>query len=296
MAPSLAAINSDISQAYFELLGVRLELEIAKETTESFAATLKLFTVRQQEGIGNALQTSRAAADLTAAVASVPELERRIALKENQISVVMGKNPGAIETKVKLLEETLPPEVPAGLPSALLERRPDVLSATERVRSANAQIGVAKSAYFPTIGLTTFFGKLRTPLADLASGNKNAWTLGANAAGPIFLGGPLRARNRQAVALWEQARAEYLQAALSAFRDVSDALISRERYDAIREEQIRTVQSSQEALRLARMRYLDGLSSYFEVLEAQQQLYPAQLALPKRRLPRGWSLSNSIRH
>src|SRR5262249_26352136 len=197
-------------------------------------------------------------------------LERQIALKENQISVLLGKNPGTIETKAKLLEETIPLEVSAGLPSALLERRPDVLSAAQRVRSANAQIGVAKSAYFPTIGLTTFFGKLSTPLADLASSNTNAWSLGANAAGPIFQGGALRARNREAVAVWEQARAEYLQTALSAFRDVSDALISRERYDAIREEQLRTVQSSQEALRLARMRYLDGLSSYFEVLEAQQ--------------------------
>ena len=302
----MLTLASDVSQAYFELLGLRLELEIANETAQSFAATFKLFTVRQQEGIGNALQTSRAAADLTAAAASVPELERRIALKENQISVLMGKNPGAIETKVKLLEETLPPEVPGGLPSALLERRPDVMSAAQHVRSANAQIGVAKSAYFPTIGLTTFFGKLSTPLADLASSNTNAWSLGANAAGPIFQGGALRARNREAVAVWEQARAEYLQTALSAFRDVSDALISRERYDAIREEQLRTVQSSQEALRLARMRYLDGLSSYFEVLEAQQQLYPARLALAQTEIARrlvvvqlykalggGWNLTDA---
>ena len=233
-------------------------------------------------------------------------LERQIPLKENQISVLLGKNPGTIETKAKLLEETIPLEVPAGLPSALLERRPDVLAAAQRVRYANARIGVAKSAYFPTIGLTTFFGKLSTPLADLASGNTNAWSLGANAAGPIFRGGALKAQNRQAVAYWEEARAQYLQAALNAFRDVSDALISRDKYATIRGEQIRAVQSAEVAVRLSRMRYMDGLSSYNEVLEAQQRLYPAQLALAHTEIHRrlvvvqlykalggGWNLTDT---
>jgi outer membrane protein, multidrug efflux system len=282
----MLTLASDVSQAYFELLGLRLQLDIAKETTQSYTATLNLFTERLQEGLGNALQTSRATADLAAAAATTPEIERQIALKENQISVLLGSNPGTIETKARLLEEIVPPEVPAGLPSALLERRPDVLSAAETVRYANAQIGVAKSAYFPAIGLTTFFGKLSTPLADLASGNTNAWSLGANAAGPIFNGGYLRAQKRQAVAYWEQARVQYLQTALNAFRDVSDALISREKYDAIRVELIRAVQSSQEAVRLALMRYVEGLSSYNEVLEAQQRLYPAQLALAQTEINR----------
>jgi multidrug efflux system outer membrane protein len=105
----------------------------------------------------------------------------------------------------------------------LLERRPDVLAAAEAVRSANAQIGIARAAYFPAIGLTTFFGKLSTPLADLSSGNTNAWSLAANASGPIFQGGGIRARNRQAAAYWQQTKAQYLQTALNAFRDVSDA-------------------------------------------------------------------------
>ena len=302
----MLTLASAVSQAYFELLGLRLQRDIARETTQSYTATLKLFSDRLREGLGNALQTSRATADLANSAASLQDLERLIALKENQISVLMGKNPGTIETKIKLLEETVPPTVPAGLPSALMERRPDILAAAERVRYANAQIGVAKSAYFPRIGLTTFFGKLSTPLADLTSGNTNAWSLGANASGPIFRGGALRAQRRQAVASWEEAKAQYMQTALGAFRDVADALVSREKYDSVREELIRGVQASEEAVRLARTRYLEGLSSYNEVLEAQQRLYPTQLALAQTEINRrlvvvqlykalggGWNLTDA---
>jgi outer membrane protein, multidrug efflux system len=302
----MLSLTSDASQAYFELLGLRLSLEIARETTQSYTTTLALFNKRLQEGIGNALQTSRAAADLDTAAASIPEFERTIALKENQISVLLGKNPGPIETKIKLLDETIPPEVPAGLPSSLLERRPDVLAAEQNVRDASARIGVAQAAFFPTIGLTTFFGKLSTPLANLTSSNTNAWSLAANASGPIYQGGALKAQKREAVAYWHQTRVEYLRTVLNAFRDVSDALVSREQYEAIRAEQIRAVQSNQEALRLAQMRYLDGLSSYFEVLEAQQRLYPARLALAQTEINRrlvvvqlykalggGWNLTDT---
>ena len=302
----MLTVVSDVSQAYFELLGLRLQLEIARQTAESYTATFKLFTERLQGGLGNALQTSRAATDLAMAAAGIPDLERLVALKENQISVLIGKNPGPIETKAKLLEETVPLEVPAGLPSALLERRPDVLSAEQRLRAANAEIGVARAAYFPQIGLTTFFGKLSTPLANLTSGNTNAWSIGANVSGPIFAGGAIKAQNRQAVAAWQEARAEYEQTALNAFRDVSDALISREKYDAARVERIQAVQSGQQAVRLALTRYTEGLSNYNEVLEAQQRLFPAQLALAETEINRrvvivqlykalggGWNLSDA---
>jgi multidrug efflux system outer membrane protein len=302
----MLTLVSEVSQAYFELLGLRLQLDIAREAAQSYTATLKLFTERLQGGLGNALQTSRATTDLAIAAASVPEFERLIALKENQIDVLVGKNPGTIETKLNLLQETIPLEVPAGLPSALLERRPDVLSAEQRLRYANAQVGVAKSAYFPSIGLTTFFGKLSTPLANLSSGNSNAWSLGASAAGPIFQGGAIKAQNRQAVAFWNEARAQYLETALNAFRDVSDALISREKYDGVRIEEIRAVESGGEAVRLALLRYTEGLSNYNEVLEAQQRLYPAQLALAQTEVDRrlvvvqlykalggGWNLTDA---
>jgi multidrug efflux system outer membrane protein len=282
----MLTLVSEVSQAYFELLGLRYRLEIARETAQAYTATLKIFTDRLQEGLGNQLQTSRGAADLASATATMPELERLIAIKENQINVLLGKNPGAVETRVKLLDEAIPLDVPAGLPSALLERRPDVLAAAANVRSANAQIGIAKAAYFPQIGLTTFFGKLSTPLADLSSGNTNAWSVGTGISGPIFQGGALKARRRQAVANWEEARAHYMQTALNAFKDVSDALISREKYDGVRAELIRAVQSNEQAVRLARTRYVEGLSNYNEVLEAQQRLFPAQLALADTEVSR----------
>ncbi len=301
----MLVLTSEVSQAYFELLGLRYQLEIVRQTTQTYTSTLKLFTERQQGGLGNQLQVSRAQADLAAAAAQIPEIERRIALKENEISILLGRNPGPIVTKLKLLEENVPPSVPAGLPSALLERRPDVVAAAAEVRYANAQIGVARAAYFPEIGLTTFFGKLSTPLADVTSGNTNAWSLGASAFGPIFQGGALKARRRQAVAYWEEARNRYMQTALTAFRDVSDALVSRDQFDSTRTELLQAVASNERAVGLARVRYVEGLSNYNEVLEAQQRLYPAQLALAETEISRrlvivqlykalggGWNLSD----
>jgi multidrug efflux system outer membrane protein len=295
----------NVSQAYFELLGLRLQLDIAKESAESFTATLKLVTQRQQEGIGNELQTSRATNDLANASGSIPELERQIALKENQISVLMGRNPGPIDTKAKVLGE-VPPEVPAGLPSTLLERRPDVLAAEQAMRSANAQIGVAQAAYFPTIGLTTFFGKISSPLENLSLGRTNAWSIGASIAGPIFTAGAITAQKRQAIATWEQTKAQYMQTALGAFRDVSDALISRDKIDAIRVEQARAVQSNEDALRLMQLRFTNGRANNLEVLEAKQRLYSSQLALDQTEVNRrlilvqlykalggGWNLTDA---
>jgi multidrug efflux system outer membrane protein len=282
----MLTLVSDVSQAYFELQGLRFQLEIARATTQSYSTTFNLFTERFQGGLGNELQTSRAGADLATAAASIPELERLIELKENQITVLLGQNPGAIETKVKLLDEMVALDVPAGLPSALLERRPDVRAAAQTVRAANAQIGVVQSAFFPAIGLTTFFGKLSTPLSELSSGNTNAWSLASNFSGPIFHFGGIKARKREAIANWEQATAQYRQTALNAFRDVSDALISREKYEGIREELIKSVQANQQAVGLARMRFLEGLSSYVEVLDALQRLYPAQLSLAQTEINR----------
>ena len=186
----MLTLASDVSQAYFELLGLRLQLEIAKQTTQSYTATLQLFTDRLQEGLGNALQTSRAAADLASAAASIPELERQIALKENQINVLLGKNPASIETKPSSWKRPFRPPSPraylplcwsAGRMCSPRHRRcamPTPRSASPRRRT------------FRAIGLTTFFGKLSTPLADLSSGNTNAWSLAANASGPIFRAAP----------------------------------------------------------------------------------------------------------
>jgi len=302
----MLSVVSDVSNAYFNLLGLRRQLEIALQTVDSFDQTRMLFTQRLEGGISSQLPVSRATAIQATAAAQVIEFQRQIALTENQLSVLLGQNPAGIETSARLLEETVPPDVPAGLPSALLERRPDLLQAEQNMRYANAQIGVATAEFFPKIGLTTFFGKLSSPLEDLSLGKTNAWAVGGNFSGPIFQGGRLKANKREAVAAWEQTKLQYQQTAVSAFQDVSNALISREKYDATRAEQEKAVQSYEEGFKLAYMRYDQGFSSYYEVLEAQQQLYPAEQALALTELNRrlviiqlykalggGWNLTDA---
>jgi len=282
----MLSLVSDVAQAYLQLLALDLQLDITKQTTASFTQTLKLFTDRLEGGVSSKLDTSRAAAALGTAAASIPELEREIALTENQISVLLGNNPAEIQHTAKLLDEIIPPDVPAGLPSALLERRPDVREAEQQLRSANAQVGVASANFFPQIGLTALLGRASTPLSALSSGQANVWSIGGNLAGPIFQGGALRAQKRQAVAFWEQTKLQYEQTALNAFLDVSNALISRQKYEGIQKEQAYAVQAYQESVKIALQRYLAGKASYYEVLEAQQQLFPAEISLAVTELNR----------
>ncbi|HEX8813377.1 MAG TPA: efflux transporter outer membrane subunit [Terracidiphilus sp.] len=302
----MLTLVSDVAQAYFELLGLELQLQIAKDTTASFTDTLKLFTERYEGGVASKLQTSRAEGAQAAAAGAVPEYERQIALKEDQISVLLGRNPDSVIHTANLLDEVVPPEIPVGLPSALLERRPDVLAAEEQVRSANAQIGVATANFFPQLGLTALLGQASTPLSEITSGRANVWSIAGNFTGPIYQGGLLRAQKRQAVAFWEQSKLQYEQAALNAFTDVADALISRQKYEAIRTEQLRSVAAYQEAVKVALERYQAGKASYFEVLDAQIQLYPEESSLAQTELNRrvvvvqlykalggGWNLKDS---
>lgn len=301
----MVTLVSDLSSAYFRLLALRMQLAISAESENTFNQTRILFTQRMDGGVSSMLPVSRAKANQDIAAAQVKEFRREIALTEDQIRVLLGENPGPLETNVKLLEEALPPAVPAGLPSSLLQRRPDVLAAEQNIRAANARVGVAKADYFPKIGLTGFFGKLSSPLESFTAGSSTIGSIGANMEGPIFNGGRLKARKREAVAGWEQAKLQYLQTVVNAFRDVSDALISRQDYEGIRTDQADAVASLQDAVRLAQMRFDQGFSSYYEVLEAQQQLFPAELALAQTELERrlviiqlykalggGWKLSD----
>jgi multidrug efflux system outer membrane protein len=275
----MLSLVSDVAQAYFELLELDLQLEIAKDTTDSFDQTLKLFTQRLEGGVATKLDTSRAAAARATAAASIPELEREIAIKENQISVLLGNNPNPVPHTAKLLDQIVPPNIPAGLPSTLLERRPDILEAEEQMRSANAQIGVATANYFPRIGLTALFGRASSPLSEISSGQATVWSVAGAVAGPIYQGGALRPQTRQAVAFWEQSKLQYEQTAQIAFQDVSNALVSRQKYVGVRDGQAEAVRAYQESVKVSLQRYLAGKASYFEVLDAQQQLFPAENAL-----------------
>jgi len=282
----MLSLAGDVAQTYFELLTLQLQLDIARRTTASFDDTLRLFTQRLDGGVASRLDTSRAAAARALAAAWIPELERLIAIKENQLCLLLGQPPGPIRTEAKLLEQVIPPDIPPGLPSALLERRPDVRIAEERVRYTNAQVGIATAAFFPRIGLTALFGQGSQPLDEITSGDATIWSLAGNIAGPIYRGGELKARKREAIAAWEQARLDYERTALGAFRDVANALVSREKFEAIRIEQVRAVQAYEEAVEVALKRYVAGFASYYEVLEAQQQLFPAEYSLAQTELNR----------
>jgi len=282
----LLSLVTSVAQAYFELLELDLRLEIARRNVKAFEGSRQIFQQRLEGGTASRLETARAEGAVATTAAAIPELERRIAIQENEIQLLLGASPGAIPHHGTLLGQAIPPQVPAGLPSVLLERRPDVLRAELAVRAANAQLGIAAAAFFPKIGLTTLLGRASSPLDDLTSGRMNVWSVAANLAGPIYAGRGLRAQKRQAVAAWEQARIEYEQAALGAFRDVSNALITREKLEAVRERQMEAVKAYQTAVEVSQQRYLAGKAGYFEGLEAQQQLVPAENALAQTELER----------
>ena len=280
----VVSLVSGVAQAYFELLELDLELQIAHRNTQSFEETLKIFTQRLEGGVASKLETSSAEGLLGSVAANVPELERQIVLKENQINVLLGRNPGPIERNAALLEQTSPPEIPAGLPSQLLERRPDIRQAEQNLRTANARIGVAVADFFPRIGLTSLFGKVSPELSDFTGGSANMWAVGGTMTGPVFQGGTRVAQYRQAREAWEEAKLRYEQTALNAFQEVSNALISRQKLEAARAQQARAVNAYDQAVRVSLKRYVAGKASYYEVLQNQQNLFPAETSLARTEL------------
>jgi multidrug efflux system outer membrane protein len=302
----MISLVSGVARAYFELLELDDQLAIATRTRGSYERTLKLFSDQHAGGLASKLEVSRAELALRTVTATVPEIERQIALKENEINMLLGRNPGPIARTSTLLAQEMLVEIPVGLPSTLLERRPDVREAEQQVRAANAGIGVAIGDFFPRIGLTTFYGGTSTDLDKLLKSEANIWSAAATAAGPVFTGGRLTGRYRQTKAAFEQAKLSYQQTALGAFREASDALISHRRYEDERVEQSQAVGAGREAVELATTRYKEGKASYYEVLEAQQQLYPAENTLSRieaarrltivqlyKALGGGWSLKDS---
>jgi multidrug efflux system outer membrane protein len=206
-------------------------------------------------------------------------------MQENQLSVLLGQNPGAILRGDSLLEDQLPPEVPAGLPSALLERRPDIREAEQQLRSANAQVGVAKADFFPQLNLTGLFGEVSADLSTFTSGGGDiAWSIAAGLTGPIFHGGQLRAQYAQARAVREQFALQYQATVLNAFLEISDALVSREKLAEARTHQSRAVDAYKVAVKISMERYRLGSADYFEILQEQQLLFPAENSLVQTQL------------
>jgi len=302
------SLVSEVAGDYFQLQELDQEMEIARRTTNSFGESLKIFTQRLVGGTASDLEASRAEAAEADAAAAIPSIEEQISITENELCILLGRNPGPILRAGPSLE-ALPPEVPAGLPSALLERRPDVRELEQLLRSANAQIGETVAEFFPKIGLTALLGKISPELSAFTLGGANAWGIAAEGTGPIFEGGRLVGQYRQAKAARDEARLRFQHTALAALGDVSDALVVREKLGEIRKQEAREVTALETAVRVSTERYLAGKASYYEVLEAQQQLFPSEISLARtqrdqqlavvslyKALGGGWkdeSLSNS---
>ncbi len=278
------SLIAQVAQDYFQLLALDRQLEIARQSTNSFGESLEIFNERLHGGVASKLETSSAEALMDSAAATIPELEEQIVLQEDQLSVLLGQNPAAILRGTISLEKQAAPEVPAGLPSALLERRPDVREAELQLRSANAQLGVAKADFFPQLDLTGLFGTVSPELSAFTSGGDVAWSIAAGLAGPLFHGGQLRAQYAQARAVRDQFGLQYQAAVLNALQEVSDALISREKSAAAGIQQSQAVDAYQEAVKVAIERYRLGNAGYYEVLQEQQQLFPAEDSLVQTRL------------
>jgi outer membrane protein, multidrug efflux system len=275
------SLVSGVAQAWFELLELDRELAIAQESVASYQQTRDLFQRQFAGGVTSKLDVLRAEAALAQAGATAADLERQIVAKENQLSVLIGRPAGEIARGGALAAQSTPPEVPAGVPSQLLERRPDLIEAEQTLVAANAREGQALADYFPRIGLTALAGSVSTELDDLLSSGTGFWSIGASAAGRLFTFGQTTYTWKATQAASDASRAAYQGAVLEALREVSDELTAREKLVTVRAEQERTVTALRESVEMSQKRYVGGLSTYFEVLDAQQELYPAAFELAR---------------
>ena len=279
------ATTAQVAQAYFELRELDARLDIARAATKAFQDTYDLFERRFQGGASSGLETARAEAALADAAGFVPDLERQIRAQENLLSFLVGRAPGPIPRGSGLEAQPLAPRIPAGLPSALLERRPDVREAEQILVAANAEVGVAKANYFPTLSLTGLLGGL-APEANALFGPGKEWSLGPALTFAPLQGLRLKYQKAAAVAQWEQARTHYEAVVSGSFREVSTLLNAYQKLAELESQKARSVAAYQAAVHMATERFSNGLSSYIEVLEAQQQLFPAQNGLAQVRLAR----------
>jgi len=280
----ISSLVSDVASAYFQLREQDLELEISRQTLASRRDSLRLTQVLADGGATSLLDVRQAEQLVFGASASIPDLESRIEQQENFISILVGRNPEGVVRGRPLIDQQQPPEVPAGLPSSLLERRPDILQAEQQLVAANAQIGVAKADFFPRISLTAIGGYQSSALSRLFTGPAGLWTFGASALQPVFEGGRIRNNVAFAEARTQEATLVYQRTVQQAFRDVSDALVSYRKSREVRIEQQKLTTAAEDATRLSNMRYRGGAASYLEVLDSETRFFDAQLNLAQAQL------------
>jgi multidrug efflux system outer membrane protein len=274
-------VISQVAGAYFALRELDNELEIAQRTLASRQKSLHLTQLRLDQGVATRLDVRQAETLLYTAAATIPLVERQIVQTENAISLLLAQPPGDVLRGRTLTEQPLPPEIPAGLPAALLERRPDIRASEEVLVSANAQIGAAKALYFPRISITGLLGIESAELDDFVKKSAMTWSIGANALQPIFNYGRIRSINEATQASYLGLLAQYEQTIQTAFREVSDALVGYRKSREQRVQQEHLVESLQDRVRLANKRFFGGLDNYLQVLDAERELFDAELELAR---------------
>ena len=279
----LITLVADVAQSYFILRELDLELEISRRTLKVNDDTVEFYSRRLTGGVSNRLEVDQATANRSRTASTIPDLERQIAIQENQINLLLGRNPGPIPRGTVLTEQYYPPSIPAGLPSALLERRPDIKGAEDLLVAANANIGAAKALFFPSFSLTSSLGSATRDLSNIADRRAAIWSGAGEALQPVFQGWRIFYNYEASKFRFEQAVAEYQRAAQNGFREVADALVTVEKLRDVRVEQEASVQALANAARLSRLRYDTGLANYLEVLIADQQLFDAELFLARTR-------------
>ena len=279
----IRTLISDVATSYFNLLALDMELEIARNTLGTREESLRLIRTQLGGGVGTLLDVRQGEQLVYTASEVIPADQSQIEQTENLISLLLGKSPGPIARGNLITTERPPPEIPAGLTSALLERRPDIQAAEQILVAANANIGVAKAAYFPTITLTGEFGFQSTALASLFSGSRRFWNFVPQITQPIFTAGRIPSQVEFAEAQQRSALAQYEKAIQSAFRDVSDALIQYQKIREIRAYRESLVVSLQDRKRLAYMRFRGGVDTMLNALNSDQDLFVAELSLVQAR-------------
>lgn len=275
----MATLVANVATAYFQLRELDLELEISRRTLGSRNESLRLTQTLEQHGISSLLDVRQSEQLVYTAAEEVPDFEKQIAQQENALSILLGKNPGDIPRGWKLTEQPHAPEVPAGIPSTLLERRPDIRASEESLIAANAQIGVARSAYFPQISLTGTAGFETPALTSLFTGPAGLWNFGASLTQPIFEGGRIKSNVRFTEAQREQFLLTYQQTVQGAFRDVSNALVAYQKNREFTIQQEQLWKSAQDAARLSEVRFKAGTTDYLEVLTNETNAFTAELGL-----------------
>jgi multidrug efflux system outer membrane protein len=279
----LITLIADIAQAYFNLRELDLELEISRRTLGVNDETVEFYRRRLTGGVSNQLELDQSVANRSRTAAGIPEIERQIVVQENLINFLVGRNPGPIPRGAALTDQYQPPVVPVGLPSDLLERRPDVRAAEDLLAASNANIGAAKALFFPNFSLSAALGGASHDLSNILDKRAQIWSVAGGVLQPVFQGWRIFFNYEATKARFDQALAQYERAVQNGFREVADALVSVEKLAELRAELERSVAALGNAARLSRVRYDTGLANYLEILIADQQLFDQEILLARAR-------------